>query len=84
MSRGNWDEHVTIETMKPGHSRTITSADEAARVLMGACPIEDGIALRKACQACIDVLEGKQEPDGARKLPQNGQRGRVFVRSQNE
>lgn len=66
MNRGNWDQPVTIETMKLGHYRTITSTDEAARVLTGDWPITQGEALLEACRVCMDVLEGKKAPAAAR------------------
>ena len=67
MKRGQWNEPVTFETMRLGQYRTITSAEEAAQVLLGQWPREDGKALRKACQVCLDVLEGKEDPNAARK-----------------
>lgn len=67
MRRGAWSEPVTFETQHIGQYRTIASAEEAAGVLMGQWPREDGKALRKACKACLDALEGRAAPEAARK-----------------
>ncbi|WLR92197.1 DUF982 domain-containing protein [Shinella zoogloeoides] len=66
MRRGAWSEPVTFETQRLGQYRTIISAEEAAGILMGEWPIEDGSALRAACEACLDALEGRGDPEVAR------------------
>lgn len=82
MNRGNWDEPVTIETMKLGHYRTISTTEEAARVLTGDWPIEHGEALLDACRVCMDVLEGKKEPEAAREaFLKAAEEAGVFIRS---
>lgn len=67
MTKGRWEGPITFETMTLGQYRTISSASEAAHVLMGAWPIADGRALRKACDTCLSVLDGKETPEAARK-----------------
>lgn len=67
MKRGQWNEPVTFETRRLGQYRTIASAEEAAGVLLGLWPLEDGKALRKACKACLDALEGRSNPETARR-----------------
>jgi hypothetical protein len=75
-------EPVTFETSKLGQYRTIASASEAAHALTGSWPIEDGKALRKACETCLAVLEGKEAPDAARKaFLRAAKEARVFVRA---
>ena len=75
MKRGQWSEPVTFETQRRGQYRTIASAEEAAGVLIGQWPREDGKALRKACKACLDALEGLGDAEAAR---------RAFLRAADE
>lgn len=83
MQRGKWSEPITFETMKLGQYRTINSASEAAHVLMGAWLIADGRALRKACDACLAALEGKETPEAACKaFIRAAEETDVFVRPQ--
>ena len=77
MTIGRWEEPITFETMKLGQYRTITSAAEAAHVLMGQWPVETGRALMRAQETCLAVLEGKEEPAAARKaFVKSGEGGR--------
>lgn len=66
MNRGNWDEPVTFETMKLGHYRVDSSADEAAHVIVTQWPVRTGWAWRRAQAVSLKVQEGKNEPAAAR------------------
>lgn len=81
MNSGVWEKPITFETMKLGQYRTITSAAEAAHVLLGQWPVETGRALEKAQQSCLDVLEGKADPAAARRaFVKAAKEAGVFIR----
>ena len=82
MKRGRWNKPITFETMRLGQYRTIASAEEAAGVLIGQWPREDGKALRKACEACLDALEGKKDPNLARRaFLKAAEEAEVFIKA---
>lgn len=66
MEMGQWEEPVTFETAKLGQYRTISSAAEAAHVLISQWPSAAGKAYAKAQDVCLAVLEGREPPDAAR------------------
>lgn len=81
MNTGVWDEPVTFATTTLGQYRTITSATEAAHVLMGQSPINDGKELRRARRACLDVLQGTREPTASREaFLRAAEEAGVFIR----
>lgn len=82
MNAGRWNEPVTFETMKLGQYRTIASTTEAAHVLLGQWPAVDGKAFVKARETCLAVLEGREEPDAARKaFLDAAEEADVFIRT---
>lgn len=82
MNEGSWEEPITFETMKLGQYRTITSAAEAAHVLVTQWPFRTGRAYRKAQKTCIAVLEGDAEPAAAREAFLNAaEEAGVFIRT---
>jgi len=66
MNRGSWNRPVTFETTTLGMYRTITSAAEAARVLLDDWPVGEGAAWAAAQERCLAVLEGGADPEEAR------------------
>ncbi|MCW5706752.1 DUF982 domain-containing protein [Shinella sp.] len=66
MNRGYWDEPVTIETLTLGRYQSVTSAAEAARILLEEWPVDEGEAYLAAKTACLAVLAGEAEPVTAR------------------
>lgn len=66
MDVGRWEEPVTFETEKLGQYRTISSAAEAARVLMDDWPVDSGKAFTRAKAACLSALTGDGNPEAAR------------------
>jgi hypothetical protein len=66
METGRWDEPVTFETGKLGQYRTISSAAEAAHVLISQWPNSTGKAYVEAQDVCLAVLEGREPPNAAR------------------
>lgn len=82
METGRWEEPVTFETNKLGQYRTISSAAEAAHVLISQWPYNRGKAHAKAQETCLAVLEGRRKAGDSRKafLKAAGEAS-VFVRS---
>ncbi|MCJ8057310.1 DUF982 domain-containing protein [Shinella curvata] len=66
MKTGRWSEPVTFETLTLGVYRTISSAAEAARVLLE-WPVDGGAAWQKAHAACLAVLANEAEPETSRR-----------------
>ncbi len=62
MNRGYWDEPVTIETLTLGRYQSVSSAAEAARILLDEWPVDEGEAFLAAKAACLAVMAGKAEP----------------------
>lgn len=67
MNRGYWDPPVTIETLTLGRYMMISSAAEAARVLIEEWPVDEGEAFVAAKTLCLAVMEGAADPEEARK-----------------
>ena len=66
MNRGYWNPPVTIETLKLGRYQSVSSAAEAARILLDEWPVAEGKAFLAAQSACLMALEGTATPDEAR------------------
>lgn len=66
MGTGRWSEPVTFETQRLGQYRTISSAAEAARVLLDEWPTDNGKAYTKAKAACLAALAGDGDAEAAR------------------
>lgn len=67
MRSGLWSKPVTFETLTLGVYRTISSASEAAGVLLYDWPAEGGPAFRAAQEKCLAVLEEGADPEEARR-----------------
>lgn len=66
MNRGYWDQPVTIETLTLGKFQMVSSAAEAARILLESWPVDEGEAFLAAKAACLLVLEGRMPAEEAR------------------
>lgn len=66
MNRGYWDEPVTIETLTLGRYQSVSSAAEAARILLEEWPVDEGEAFQAAKAACLAVLACEALPVTAR------------------
>lgn len=66
MNRGYWEEPVTIETLTLGRYQSVSSAAEAARILLESWPVDEGEAFVAAKTLCLAVLEGAADPEEAR------------------
>lgn len=66
MNRGYWDEPVTIEPLTLGRYQSVSSAAEAARILLEEWPVDEGEAYLAAKAACLLALEDKATPENAR------------------
>lgn len=66
MTTGRWNNPVTFETLTLGVYRTISSAAEAARVLLDEWPVDEGAAFLVAKANCLAVLAGEMDPEEAR------------------
>lgn len=66
MNRGYWDDPVTIETLTLGRYQSVSSAAEAARILLEDWPVDEGEAFGAAKAACLLALEGKMAAEEAR------------------
>lgn len=66
MDIGQWEEPVTYETQSQGQYRTISSAVEAARVLLEDWPASKGIQFLRAKAVCLTALTGEVEPEVSR------------------
>lgn len=75
MDIGRWNEPVTFETQTLGVYLTISSAAEAARVLLEEWPADEGEAFLKAKAACLAVMAGDAAPEESR---------RAFLRAADE
>ncbi|TKT46168.1 DUF982 domain-containing protein [Rhizobium sp. LC145] len=64
--QGVWSKPIEAELGKIGAYKVISDTEEAARVLLYEWPTKRGTAYSTAKQACLAVLEGKQDPDRAR------------------
>lgn len=67
MNRGYWNPPVTIETSKLGRYQSVSSAAEAARILLEEWPVDEGEAFVAAKTLCLAVMEGAADPEEARK-----------------
>ena len=67
MNRGYWHPPVTIETLTLGRYRMVSNAAEAARILLEEWPVDEGEAFVAAKTLCLAALEGKADPEEARK-----------------
>ena len=61
-----WDKPVTIETATPGQYRIVSSAAEAALLLLGEWPVDESEAFVTAKSMCLLALEGTTPPEKAR------------------
>lgn len=59
-------EWVTYQTGKIGVYRTVTHVSQAAKALLFEWPLERGVKLLAAKEACVDCLSGKVSADVAR------------------
>ncbi|MCD1264091.1 hypothetical protein B5M44_04015 [Shinella sumterensis] len=66
MRAGLWAEPVTFETLTLGVYRTISSASEAAGILLYHWPTDEGPAFKAAQEICLAALEGKVDPEESR------------------
>lgn len=66
MRGGIWAAPVTFETLTLGVYRTISSASEAAGVLLYEWPVDEGPAWTAAQERCLAALEGKADPAESR------------------
>lgn len=66
MNRGYWDEPVTMETLTLGRYQSVSSAAEAALILLDEWPVAEGKAFLAAQSACLMAMEGTATPDEAR------------------
>ena len=81
MKRGQWNKPVTYETLTLGVYRTITSAEEADRVLLDEWPTDEGKAYTQAKAACLAALAGDGDAETARKaFLQAADEADVFIR----
>jgi hypothetical protein len=82
MNRGYWDQPVTIETLTLGKFQMVSSAAEAARILLEEWPVDEGDAYVAAKAACLSVLTGNTQPDVARAaFLKAAEEAGVFVRA---
>lgn len=65
--RGEWSVPVEIEIGRENLYTIIPDTQAAAEALLYKWPIEEGVALAAAKQACLNVLSGHSSPDTARK-----------------
>jgi hypothetical protein len=83
MDAGRWKEPITFETAVLGRYRTVTSTEEAARILLEDWPGRRGKAFLRAKVACLSVLTGDQPPETARRaFLEAAAKGGVFIRMQ--
>ena len=65
-SEGAWSPGVDMETTTLGRYRTVTSARQAAEMLLFDWPITHGRKYSKAQLECLRAMEGKGDIDKAR------------------
>jgi hypothetical protein len=62
----SWDETVTVE-LDDSECREVGDVMEAADCLFSAWPLHEGEAFDRAMKVFAQVLDGRREPDLARK-----------------
>lgn len=67
MNIGLWHKPVTVRAAGAGDNITITTTAQAAQILLNRWPTRRGKTLEKAKVVCIQVIEGTNKPEKARK-----------------
>ncbi|TCL63272.1 uncharacterized protein DUF982 [Rhizobium sp. BK251] len=60
-----WTRAIVV-TLPDGSSRSITCGREAANLLLGQWPTDDGALRERALQACYSLDKGMASPEAAR------------------
>jgi hypothetical protein len=64
---GLWHKPVTVRADGAGDKLTVTTTAQAAQILLNRWPTRRGKALERAKVICVQVIEGRNTPEKARK-----------------
>lgn len=67
VNNGPWHKPVTVKADGACNNLTVTTTVQAAQILLNRWPTRRGKALEKAKVICVQVIEGTNKPEKARK-----------------